>query len=138
MDDRLLIRAGVHRTHMDGYIRDQSRNVDLGDENYWVGRISATLIALAGVVDDSGLEKVRQAFDEHAIVPMRVRAKVGQKITWTNNGKVVHRVEALDGSWSTQPIAPGRKASFVFRNAGEFTYSCKEHPWSYAQIVIEE
>ena len=58
-------------------------------------------------------------------------------MTWTNKGKVAHSAGAVDGSWSTGEIAPGQSATVTFDKPGTYTYSCKDHPWSYGQLIVE-
>lgn len=43
LDGKLLLRGGVQVSRAEGYVRDLTQNEDLGDENYWVGRISAVM-----------------------------------------------------------------------------------------------
>jgi plastocyanin len=62
---------------------------------------------------------------------------VGTTITWRNNGTMVHSAEAEDGSWSTGPIDPAGVAGVKFDRPGTYIYTCKEHPWAYAQIIVE-
>lgn len=108
-------------------------------ETGFAGRIVATdEIILSPTKKDSGLEFVREAVDEYAIQPQRAKATVGQKVTWTNRGKETHEVAAVDGSWTTGPIAPGKSASLTFDHAGTFAYNCKEHEWSYGELTVEE
>ena len=48
-----------------------------------------------------------------------------------------HSAAAQDGSWTTGEVAPGKSATLKFDKPGSYTYSCADHPWSYAQIVVE-
>jgi plastocyanin len=50
---------------------------------------------------------------------------------------VPHDASAQDGSWSTGEIAPGKSATVKFDKPGTYTYICKDHPWSYGQLVVE-
>jgi alcohol dehydrogenase (cytochrome c) len=107
-------------------------------ETSFAGRIEKTdRISLGAVIADTGLEKVRETFDEYAIRPMRARVAVGTKVTWTNNGMQTHSASALDGSWSTGPIAPGKTGTVTFDRPGTYTYICADHPFSLAQIIVE-
>ncbi len=108
-------------------------------ETSFAGRIiEASEIIMAPTISDSGLEKVRTAVDEYAFAPIRAKVKVGTKVTWKNEGKETHDASAVDGSWTTGPIAPGKSASITFDKPGTHTYTDKEHPWSYAQLIVEE
>jgi alcohol dehydrogenase (cytochrome c) len=102
------------------------------------GRIvQADAVSMAGMVRDTGLEKVRQAFNEYAFLPTRIRVTAGAKVTWTNAGKIPHNATAQDGSWSTGDVAPGASASVTFAKPGSYTYIDKDHPWAFGQIVVQ-
>jgi plastocyanin len=81
---------------------------------------------------------MREAVDEFAVKPVRAKAGVGAKVTWTNHGKETHTATAKDGSWTTGPVEPGKSVTITFDKPGVYTYICKEHPWSYAELTIEE
>jgi alcohol dehydrogenase (cytochrome c) len=105
----------------------------------WGGRIMAVdEITMSPTVQDTGLGKMREAVDEYAVKPTRAKNTVGGKVTWVNNGKETHTAAAVDGSWTTGPIAPGKSMTMTFDKPGVYTYICKEHPWSYAELTIEE
>jgi alcohol dehydrogenase (cytochrome c) len=103
------------------------------------GRIvRANQVALGGDIGDGGLvDKVRESPDEYSTIPMRVRIKTGDSITWTNKGKVPHDATAQDGSWTTGPIAPGAAATVKFDKPGTWVYASKAFPWMYGQVVVE-
>ncbi len=46
--DKLSVRAGIDYDHLDGFIHDLSEGKDVDDEDYWIGRISATLKPVDG------------------------------------------------------------------------------------------
>jgi plastocyanin len=66
-----------------------------------------------------------------------VKVKAGTTVTWTNDGKQPHSATAVDGSWTTGEVQPGKSGTVKFDKPGSYTYSCADHPWSYAQIVVE-
>ena len=45
---------------------------------------------------------------------------------------------AVDGSWTTGVVAPGKSATLTFDKPGRYMYTDKQHPWSYAELVVEE
>lgn len=103
------------------------------------GKVESTdQVAMSAAFDDTrGMNKVLHYTNEYAFKPMRVKVKAGMKITWTNNGKLPHDATALDGSWSTGEIGPGGMGTVMFDRPGTYTYTCKDHPWSYGQVVVE-
>jgi len=78
----------------------------------------------------------RYYLDEYSFNPYRARIKTGIRIVWVNNGRLVHTITSLDGSWTTGPINPGAMGFATFDKPGKYTYICKEHPWSYGQIIV--
>ncbi len=94
---------------------------------------------MAATIPDTGLvDKVREAYDEYAFAPARAKVTVGAKVKFTNTGKETHTANALDGSWTTGPIEPGKSATVTFNKPGTYAYSCAEHPFSQAQLIVEE
>jgi quinohemoprotein ethanol dehydrogenase len=104
-------------------------------ETSFGGRVvSADAVSMGGMVRDTGLEKIREAYNEYAFLPYRIKVAPGAKVTWTNNGKETHNATAQDGSWTTGELAPGQSATVTFATAGSFTYLDKDHPWAYGQV----
>lgn len=99
--------------------------------------VTADAVSMAGMVRDTGLEKVRQAYNEFASLPTRIKVAAGAKVTWTNNGKVTHNATAQDGSWSTGDVPPGGTASVTFAKPGSFTYIDKNHPFAFGQVNVQ-
>ena len=79
---------------------------------------------------------VRYYIDQFEFNPYRARVKVGSRVTWVNNGNLVHTIIAQDGSWTTQRITPSDEGSVTFDKAGTYTYISKEHPWMYGQLIV--
>jgi quinohemoprotein ethanol dehydrogenase len=105
----------------------------------FAGRIESVASVKMGVtIPDSGLEFVREAHDEFAVRPLRNKVAVGEALTFVNGGKETHTAMAADGSWTTGPIAPGQSVKLTFNKPGTYTYICKDHPWTYAQLVVGE
>ncbi|WP_456115332.1 outer membrane protein assembly factor BamB family protein [Steroidobacter gossypii] len=80
----------------------------------------------------------RYFVDEFAFHPYRSRVEKGAKVRFVNNGKMEHEIVALDGSWSTGRLRPTQESWISFRSPGEHTYICKDHPWSYGQVIVTE
>ncbi len=105
-------------------------------ETGFSGRVvAADHIAMGAEFDDVFGEKYT---DEYALHPQRASVSVGAKVTWTNNGKVPHEAIALDGSWATGEVAPGKSATVTFSKPGTYTYICKGHPFSLGQLIVQE
>ena len=74
--------------------------------------------------------------DRTAFSPYRARVKVGAPVTFADNGLEDHTIVALDGSWTTGTLHPTETATVQFEKPGVYSYACKEHPWSYGQIIV--
>ena len=74
--------------------------------------------------------------DEQLFSPFRARVEAGTRVTWKNNSGLNHTIVAQDGSWSTPTLEPSDAAVVTFDKPGTYTYICKEHPWSYGQIIV--
>jgi len=75
------------------------------------------------------------AIDNFAFSPATLKAKVGQKVTWTNQQGVAHTVTA-DGGAFDHPMPSGATFSFTFTKAGTFAYHCTIHPSMHGTIVV--
>jgi alcohol dehydrogenase (cytochrome c) len=96
-----------------------------------------TQIETAAVQRDNAFTGARFITDEYQFAPYRTKVPVGSTVTWRNNGTTIHSAVAEDGSWSTGPIDPAGVAAVTFSKPGTHVYTCKEHPWAYAQIIVE-
>jgi plastocyanin len=64
-------------------------------------------------------------------VPGTITVKVGDTVTWTNDGAVPHTVTAVDGTFDSgtadKPIEAGKDFKFTFTKAGKYPYYCRLH-----------
>jgi plastocyanin len=86
---------------------------------------------------DMGLTGSHYIVDEYEFNPYRVRVNAGTRVSWRNNGQMIHTVVAEDGSWTTGPLNPLDIGTVTFDKPGTYVYICKEHPWVYGQIIVE-
>ncbi len=61
---------------------------------------------------------------DYEFTPTTVTIKVGDTVTWTNNGPSTHTVTADDGSFASGNLNQGGTFSHTFQTAGTFTYHC--------------
>ncbi len=94
-------------------------------------------IETAALARDAGLTGAHYFTDEYEFNPYRARVRAGTRVTWRNNGRMVHTIVAVDGSWSTGPLKPLDIGTVTFDKPGTYTYICKEYPWMYGQIIVE-
>jgi plastocyanin len=65
--------------------------------------------------------------ENFAFHPDQIKAKVGQKVTWTNDDSITHTVTADDSSFDSSGLVQGKTFSFTFDKAGTFAYHCSIH-----------
>ncbi len=66
-----------------------------------------------------------------------INVKVGETVTWVNEDAVSHTATADDGSFNTQLLAQGEKASVTFTKKGSYPYHCTVHPNMRGTVVVE-
>ena len=80
--------------------------------------------------DTQGCEKVESCYSASGLI-----IKVGETVTWQNNGKKPHSIvsgsaEVGDYGWfNSGMIIPGKSFSHKFTEPGQFFYYCQTHPW---------
>jgi len=93
-------------------------------------------IETATLAKDAGISGSHYITDEYEFNPYRARVKVGTRVAWKNNGTLTHTIVAQDGSWSTGALGPLDVGTVVFDKPGTYIYHCKEHPWSYGEVIV--
>jgi quinohemoprotein ethanol dehydrogenase len=113
--------------------------VSSGDDEEFSGPITDTNEIETTSLDRDANQPVggrRYYIDEYKFNPMRTRVKTGTRVTWVNNGKIIHTIMATDGSWTTGPISPAQNGYVTFDKTGSYTYICQNHPWVYGQLIV--
>ena len=59
---------------------------------------------------------------DFAFMPQDLRIRVGQTVTWVNDGRELH--DATGDDWYSGPIEPTRQFRHTFGFAGRFEYRC--------------
>jgi quinohemoprotein ethanol dehydrogenase len=107
-------------------------------ESTFSGRIvRGDRISISNELENNGIRQDIKYVDEFSLMPTRAKVKVGDSVTWTNNGKVVHTIATRDGAWTTGPIQPGQSATVKFDKPGDYTYVDKDHLWMIGQLIVE-
>jgi quinohemoprotein ethanol dehydrogenase len=131
-----IASTSVWAFKLDGMLKPAAaRPTPAAADDLFVGPIADTSqIETASLTRD--FTGVRQTTDEYTFSPPRARVKAGTAVTWINNGSMVHTVVARDGSWTTGPLGPIQAGVVKFDKPGTYTYTCKEHPWAAAQLIV--
>lgn len=91
--------------------------------------LSLAVLALALAGCSSAPEEVRGDVGMPGVVfqPAELRAAVGQRILWANNGTLAHTVTADDGAFDSGHLIPGQTWAHAFAAPGTYTYHCVPH-----------
>jgi quinohemoprotein ethanol dehydrogenase len=134
----LVTNNNVWAFSLGGTLPQQAPLPPRREPELFVGPIVETLqLETSALQRDNAFTGARFMTDEYQFSPYRAKVAVGATVTWRNNGTMVHSAVAEDGSWSTGPIDPAGVAAVTFAKPGTYVYTCKEHPWAYAQIIVE-
>lgn len=68
----------------------------------------------------------------------RMQITVGTTVVWTNNDPLQHTVTAVDRSFNSGLINPGKTYRHTFNKAGTYRYFCTPHPFMKGTIVVRE
>jgi PQQ-dependent dehydrogenase (methanol/ethanol family) len=98
---------------------------------------NTTTIETTTLARDMGITGSHYIIDEYEFDPYRARITAGTRMTFKNNGQLVHTIVADDGSWTTGPLKPLDVVTIPFDKPGTYVYHCKEYPWVYGQIIVE-
>jgi len=68
----------------------------------------------------------------------RLQVTVGTTVEWTNNDPMPHSVTAVNRSFNSGLINPGRTYRHTFTTAGTYNYFCMPHPFMKGVVVVRE
>jgi plastocyanin len=62
---------------------------------------------------------------DFSFMPNRLAVRVGDTVTWTNNGAVSHT--STSRTWDSGVLSPGESFALTFNSTGRFLYRCSIH-----------
>ena len=134
----LVTSTNVWAFKLGGTLPQQAPLPPRTEPELFVGPVAETTqVETAALQRDMAFTGARFMTDEYQFSPYRTKVAVGATVTWRNNGTMIHSAVGEDGSWSTGPIDPAGVAAVTFSKPGTYVYTCREHPWAYAQIIVE-
>ena len=68
----------------------------------------------------------------------KLEVMVGTTVEWTNHDPLPHSVTAVDRSFNSGLIQPGKTYRHTFARAGTFNFFCMPHPFMKGTIVVRE
>lgn len=72
-----------------------------------------------------------------AFQPATLTVSVGDTIVWKNTDVVSHTVTAVDGSFDSDEIRPGKSWKLAAKKAGTFAYACSPHPNMQGKFTVK-
>lgn len=63
---------------------------------------------------------------------------VGTTVEWKNKDPLLHSVTAVNKSFDSGLIQPGKTYRHTFTKAGTFNFYCVPHPFMKGTIVVKE
>ncbi len=75
---------------------------------------------------------------DFAFQPQNATVKVGQTVTWTNNGAAPHTVKWQQGAPESQRLQKGNTYQRTFDTAGSFPYVCGIHPNMTGTVTVSQ
>jgi plastocyanin len=88
--------------------------------------VADDLTATPGTRETGTSPLIDLSHDRH--VPPELSVPAGATVTWVNRAADWIGVAALDGSFESGRIAPGKAFAHRFARPGCFTYVCENHP----------
>jgi plastocyanin len=85
--------------------------------------------------DGSKSSGTNVAVADFSFTPKTINVKVGQTVTWTNDGQIEHTVKG-PGFFSPRALGHGQKYSHRFSRPGRFDYLCTLHPTQMSGTVV--
>jgi len=66
----------------------------------------------------------------------RITIAAGTTIEWTNADPLPHSVTAVDRSFNSGLIQPGKTYRHTFTRAGTYNFYCMPHPFMKGVVVV--
>jgi plastocyanin len=67
----------------------------------------------------------------------RMEITAGTTIEWTNRDPLAHTVTAVDRSFNSGLIQPGKTFRHTFTKPGTYAFFCMPHPFMKGTIVVK-
>lgn len=100
---------------------------------------SASTTAMAEMKDmtTGGSDKTAIVIKDFKFDPEKLTAKVGDKITVTNNDSATHTLTAKDKSVDTGELVEGANGTITLAKAGTIDYVCNIHDYMTGTIEVQ-
>lgn len=81
---------------------------------------------------------VKNGMKNISYMQARMQIEVGTTVVWSNTDPLAHTVTAVDKSFNSGLVDPGKTFRHTFTKAGTYTYYCMPHPFMKGVIVVKE
>ncbi|MGH6953392.1 MAG: cupredoxin domain-containing protein [Alphaproteobacteria bacterium] len=100
--------------------------------------VTAVVLGLPGARPEAQQLSVIVDARDFSFEPRDVMIPAGATVRWVNRDAFPHSVSIAGNppASSRGTIAPGGEHTFVFRQAGRFTYRCGVHPTMLGEILV--
>jgi len=89
---------------------------------------TTTTTTSAGTSSSSSSTRTRVEVGDNFYKPERIEVPVGTRVTWKNEGKILHNVVPVKGkAWGTRSLVTGKSYSYRFKKPGTYAYYCTFH-----------
>ena len=68
----------------------------------------------------------------------KIQITAGTTVEWTNNDPLPHSVTAVDKSFNSGLIQPGKSYRHTFTKAGTYNFYCMPHPFMKGVVIVKE
>ena len=104
----------------------------------WRGLAMAVAGVLAAVSVSSNAKPALHSIDMRGVrfAPVRVDARSGDRVVWTNRDSVPHTVTAADASWDSGEIPPGESFEWTVKAGDDVRYRCRYHAGMTGEIGV--
>ncbi|MGB9069250.1 MAG: cupredoxin family copper-binding protein [Candidatus Acidiferrales bacterium] len=78
----------------------------------------------------------RVGIDNFSFLPKEITVPKGTKVTWVNHDDVPHTVVS-GGAFRSQALDTDDTFSFIFTEAGSYSYFCSVHPMMVGRVIVK-
>lgn len=71
-----------------------------------------------------------------AFGPATVTVALGHSVTWIDDDAVPHSATAQGRQWDTDQVVPGGSVTVTMTKPGTYAYSCNDHPFMQAKVIV--
>ena len=98
---------------------------------------TAVALAMCAGFTPAFAKDVTISITNFAFAPAATTIAAGDTVIFVNDDDTIHSVVADDGSFHSDGLDTGDKASFSFAKPGTIAYHCGLHPFMKGEIIVK-